>query len=959
MDRHYNLTFCTSFLLVLAAAISPAGTTGAPPAASGIRPASPPADSLYKGWYFTPTGVFGRGPLDKPKNRAFFRVRHPSADLAIVENVNPAGVVSNIIRFRFNGGLIALSTETNRWNESYDSTWYQPDGPGKFLVTRRKKGVNPFLPAKFLEYTFKDNLLTDIVCYTDSVHAGPGKDGVAHYRFELYDDPDRRGLIKSKAFFTAIDMPAFSVTDGCHKLGYEYDKKGDLLSQTVYDDQDTQVPDRYGIFLTKYVYDDDDNPVRIYFYDRTGNLTVSTNNYEEKQLKYKRGFLTEESYWQDAQTLAAASRLPESASVITHKYDQEGNETEIGYLNERWDPVNRVGVAQINMSYTESGMLARMSFIPTDKLHPLLLGKVFITNSFTHDEKGRVTSQRSETNTGMRIQDIGNGAYLTRFTYDDWGRIHSTSFWENDTTKMTCNLGYHEIVSRYDENGEVTERSFFDINGGAATATTGYSREVIAYNPMGMLASRAWFAGEQRVNLNDPLAHISHYHRILFNYDLAWRIRSVDFFGADGKPIGAVLRPDSKKLFSAKSIALHFEDAKLASETLTDSTDEHPTLDCVNDHCIALTSFEAHTRVRTDLTTKPLGAYHGPWQPDSLFGNMLGFIGRDTVLSFLTKNWGSQADIGCAELYRVAPINKYYLLDGLVRDYYLANDSIAASFNYDKGQLEGPAYIFYPNGLVKERGSFQKNQRFGIWEYYYDNGQRERTLQYNDGQPGLIDCYTRDGVALAQNGTGRFEGFIAPAMPRNVIEMYAKGGVKDGVPDGEWDLYLKQMEGPANTEYFSKGRFRRGISYTALGKSTYTGRFYSNLTGAQTFETINPYRFNPLCSPGLGQMPNLYALIRKKFDELFQAKDYGHYSGWVFLDLKLNPPGKVDAVVHLCAQNDEFGSDIKNIFSNLRVDPALFAGSQTRFEKMYILLVENSQLVIPEELSQPQRFTLQ
>src|SRR5580658_205310 len=181
---------------------------------SGIPAPSPnatiAADSTYKSWYFTPTGVYGRQPLQQTKYRSYVKISHLSNNQSTIESFNPANVLINTTRIYFTKGLISLSTETDRWGETYDSTWYQPDGPGKFLVTERKKGVNPFLPSKYLEYIFKDDLIAEVLCYTDSIRAGANQEGVAPNLFERYTDPDRRALIKTETYNDPIDAPAFS-----------------------------------------------------------------------------------------------------------------------------------------------------------------------------------------------------------------------------------------------------------------------------------------------------------------------------------------------------------------------------------------------------------------------------------------------------------------------------------------------------------------------------------------------------------------------------------------------------------------------------------------------------------------------------------------------------------------------------------------------------------------------------
>ena len=807
------------------------------------------ADSVYKNWYFTPTGVYGRLPLEKTKYRAFVKVSHPSPDLAVVQSFNPATVLVNTSRVYFRNGLISLSTETDRWGDTYDLTWYQSEGQGKFLVTERKRGVNPYLPSKYREYTFKDGLLTDILCFINSVRAGNNQEGVAHYVFERYTDPDRRGLIKTETFLSNIDMPAFSRTADCHQLVNDYDTKGNLVSRSIYDQDGKPTLDRFGVFRTRYKYDGDDNETEADYFDTGDRSTVTAWSYSQRVREYKHGFLSAQTYYFDVNTIVRSSRLADSVAVTWFKYDQDGNETETSFYDQQYSPTNDAhGVQKIENVYSAGGLLTRTSPIPFN----MTLGapnKVYLSVNYTRDDKDRITSQRFESNTGVLMTNGENGANLTKYSYDAWGRIHSTSCWQNDSTRTKCSLGYHEVVTRYDNDGQVTERDFYDETGEPSTGRIGYSDERISYNEQGLLAGRAFFAADRPVVLHDDGAAVSNFHRMEYHYDLLNRLRSIDFLDEAGHPVSAVLRSDNRKKFDAHEIDLDYMGALLTAETMIDTGDTHPpvALNCATGQCLALSDFEGLRRARAYSASSPAEVYHGKFKPDALFGTRIGFLGRDSVLVFIGQNWFGQTDLACSQYYRVAPVNKYYQLDGQVTDYYIDNDSIAASFNYEHGVLEGPAYIYYPNGVIKEHGTYQNNAKSGVWEYYYDNGQKERTLQYQFGGVVLVDCYTRNGDVLVRDGNGRFEGMIAPGTGRVTYELLAKGNVKDGVPDGEWNLYSKQVSGPANTEYFSNGKFRHGVSYALAGKFNYTDKVFTSLEGIHTYETLDHYREEPLC----------------------------------------------------------------------------------------------------------------
>ena len=127
------------------------------------------------------------------------------------------------------------------------------------------------------------------------------------------------------------------------------------------------------------------------------------------------------------------------------------------------------------------------------------------------------------------------------------------------------------------------------------------------------------------------------------------------------------------------------------------------------------------------------GVYSGRIRTDSVFyNNQLSFINRDTALFFLDDGPSRLREIPCATYYRVAPLNKYYQVYGLVTDYYLENDSVAARLSYKDGILDGPCVFYYENGQVREKGIYTQNKRTGMWVYYYENGQKARFCRAHD-----------------------------------------------------------------------------------------------------------------------------------------------------------------------------------------------------------------------------------
>src|SRR5579863_640616 len=960
-------------------------TIAAPAPTPATNPASP-ADSIYKSWYFTPTGVYGRQPLQQTKYRSYVKIFHPSPNLATVESFNPANVLINTTRIYFTGGLISLGTETDRWGETFDSTWYQPDGPGKFLVTERRKGVNPFLPSKYLEYIFKDDLIAEVLCYTDSIRAGANQEGVAHYLFERYTDPDRRGLIKTEIYNDPIDEPAFSRVNDCHRKFNEYDNKGNLLSVSIYDQNDKPVLNRYGVFRTTYKYDRDDNEIEADYFDTRGKPTITAWGYAEKVREYKHGFNTTETNYFNETMIVRSTRLADSVAIIWHTYDQQGNETETQYFDPQNNPVaSSQGVQKIRREYSPDGMLTRIIRTGFSANSMLWDKQLSLWVSYDHDDKGRTTSIRFQGSTGIGVPNPENGALLTKYRYDAWGRILTIGFWRDETSKMPCFLGYQELVNQYNAEGQLIEVNYLDSTGNPFDGI-GYSRQVYRYNENGLPAGVAFFNRDKPALFSLDGASTSNFHRLQYNYDGFNRLRTLNYFDETGRPVNAILRFGRNQELQAREIDFDYNGALLTSESFRISDDHPPVvLDCAKGQCLPLTAFaniavnrQAGIRPAALRTRSSLGStYHGRIRPDTLLDDQIGFVGRDSVLMFLRSDAGIKTGVACSELYRIAPINKYYQFDGQVNDYYIDNDSLAATLTYAGGYLEGPAYLWHKNGQLKAQGIYHHSAKTGIWKYFYDNGQIEKTLQFALGETRLIDCYTRNGEVLASGGNGRFEGELITNSSLNPLNALVKGPVKDGLPDGEWNLYFdkrpevvldksmtKPVLVPGCVEYFSAGKFKHGLvnsvqlkSTTSL-KETYTDRYYTRLEGIQRYEFLDHYRQDLYCKPAgtVALFAEVNAQVKQGLSTIINTK-YKDYSGWVFLNVHLNSAGHVlDSYVRLYQPNDDFEKDIHEMASHLIYNWA--SGSKemsSTFERSYVILVDAGEVLIPEQVVQEQR----
>ena len=929
-----------------------------------------PIDSAYKNWYYTPTGVFGTEPVLKTMSRSYVKITGRNGQEVSVLKYNPAGILVNTTKVGFIHGKLNLLTQTDKWGNTFDSVFFKPEGPDEFIVRERLRGQNPFIPCQAVRYTFKNGLLLQMLCLVDSTKPGYDQEGVSIYRFERYDDPQRFSLIKSESYFGDIDNPVISRKSDCHKMVNEYDKEGNLISKSCYGLNDEPITDRTGTSTTKYLYDHSGNQTEADYYDVKGSLVFNIYGYSKLGREYKNGFMTKEIYYADDYTIVRANRQADSVGITSYKYDAYGNPTENEFFDNAERPINNFkGVHKISYTYTSSGTLADIAHFDL-RLLPVTDQLGVHRYHFETDEHGRVISLAFYSMLDKPMQHFPDGIYLTKYAYDAWGRNTTISFWQNDTVKMLTHTGYHQSLFIYNESGQISEILFQDINGRLTKGHMGCSRELVSYNDQGLISGKKYFAGALPAMLSNAYANTSHYHEIRYNYDLYNRVHSFECFDTSGNPVNALLRLDNGKELRSKRVEYSYNGNLISSEQLYDSgnTASPIVLDCIKANCLTESNRGTQLKMVLGLRTGGAGThvYQGHMLSDSLlFSKQLAFLSQDSILIFLNATASRMTERPCAELYRISPINEYYQLDGVVRDYYQENDSIAALLAYKKGKMEGPCIYYYKNGQVKEKGIYLQNNRVGVWEYFFENGQKQKTINFTEQGNLFMECFDESGKALVQNGNGNFEGSVLSGVLDFPTETKVMGSVKNGLQDGEWRVYTNVSIGPTNIEKFSSGKFMKGTYFAKNGESVYREKSICPYISMHFGERLDHYEQNVFCStydafiqtnPGY---PVRSTVTRDFFPELHNGflnilgtGKYKDYKGWIFLDIKFDSTGKINQkYLRLLHPDTAFQADILDMLDILNNQTQLWInGQKFEFEKFFVVLVEAGEVVIPEQL---------
>ncbi|HLY68793.1 MAG TPA: hypothetical protein VKR53_03620, partial [Puia sp.] len=135
------------------------------------------------------------------------------------------------------------------------------------------------------------------------------------------------------------------------------------------------------------------------------------------------------------------------------------------------------------------------------------------------------------------------------------------------------------------------------------------------------------------------------------------------------------------------------------------------------------------------------------------------------------------------------------------------------------------------------------------------------------------------------------------------------------------------------------------------------------------FESIHPqekidhYGQNNFCSlytNGVRTNPNInfsiandfYYEIHRGISKILETNNFKEYSGWLFLYVHFDQQGLLrNKNVLLYQENETLKRELMNFLDGLNAQkPLVINNHNTDYSKFYVVLIENNQLVIPEEL---------
>jgi hypothetical protein len=256
-------------------------------------------------------------------------------------------------------------------------------------------------------------------------------------------------------------------------------------------------------------------------------------------------------------------------------------------------------------------------------------------------------------------------------------------------------------------------------------------------------------------------------------------------------------------------------------------------------------------------------------------------IAGDSVMMFFNKEY-KFIEKKCADFVRYTRIDSDGNFTGYFKD--LSHDGELLTFgSYDHGKKHGYFETHHPNGKVRSKGNYINNRPAGIWEYFYETGLPERTINITKADTLLVRFVDKDGNIKVDGGKGNFEGFVDGGTGRESL-IIARGEIDEGLPNGKWHSTIGNNRTTYCKEEFYYGELIRGVfpnagasvkSYTK--KSFLRTFFLSTYLGsleeypiAKCAKDENPANNNNLSPNKSFNFQNFYSLLRQKINSTLE-----------------------------------------------------------------------------------------
>lgn len=186
------------------------------------------------------------------------------------------------------------------------------------------------------------------------------------------------------------------------------------------------------------------------------------------------------------------------------------------------------------------------------------------------------------------------------------------------------------------------------------------------------------------------------------------------------------------------------------------------------------------------------------------------------IIIYYDKDWKPTSK-NLAYYYRNARVDSLNRINGFVYDYFI-DGQVQMKGVYMNDIRHDIFRYYYYNGNYESMGRYVYEEKVGKWKDFYENGQIQRIVYYNNGISYVQSLWDSLGHAMVIDGNGLWK------YPYDNGVIQDSGLYENGIQTGWWAGNFSNGKSYYK-ELYKEGKLIKGISYDESGNAyTYTER---------------------------------------------------------------------------------------------------------------------------------------
>ena len=311
---------------------------------------------------------------------------------------------------------------------------------------------------------------------------------------------------------------------------YEYDNNGNIIREFRTDAEGMGVADGKGQAGYEREYDSWGNVRMERFLGADGKPVVNEYGFAETRWHYEGKRLLGEAYFDEAGNPVV--RIDKQYAKAVYELDKNKHAIHEQYYDSEGNPaIWSNGYAEIRRTFGaeyEGNYVTHETYYDTSG-NPTRIYKGYASLSRTYDQKGNITSESYEDEYGQAIECINGYARVER-EYDENNRIIRQIYYNAKNKPVEIYTGYAEVYREYDNQGRLALEQYYDANGWPKAMPAGHEGIKQEYDENGRLIARKYLN-----SYYEPVVRPDGYSEARWQFNEDTGTYDVQFYTADGK----------------------------------------------------------------------------------------------------------------------------------------------------------------------------------------------------------------------------------------------------------------------------------------------------------------------------------------------------------------------------------------------------------------------------------------